>query len=286
MEEHDGRRWNGRKRILEDKPCKECLTVFRPRWRGQLLCCFKCKLKNLHDSRRKAGTFFAVICWKEGEDRLLRELWPDPNNTKSLIAKKLKRTPRAVGNRANFLGLKRDERKAHLRRIRIMTGKGNPFFGKRHSEETKKTISEKISEVSAFHYKNKEPGFQRKRRRAWAATMGKKGPGRSERKLGTILRKASPGTFRFVGSGTFIVDGLNPDWVSKSKRKIVELFGRAFHDKDHCIWALPSRRTERGRRRVFRKHGYGLLVIWDDQLGDEKKLIRRVRRFANLRSFE
>jgi very-short-patch-repair endonuclease len=158
-----------------------------------------------------------------------------------------------------------------------MRGPENPFFGKKHSEETKKKLSEKSKLTSCFRRLSKDPEFQRKRRKALYAK-----PNKLELLLDKLIQKVCPEQFRFVGDGQFIIDGLNPDWVHiKGQRKIIELFGRSFHDPEHCSWPVPQRSTEEGRRKALEDQGYEMLVIWDNELYKATHLIEeKVKSFV------
>lgn len=282
----------GRVRVLQDIECRGCRVVFRPHWSGSVFCGNQCRLKYLHESRRTAGTFFDVVCWTQEEDDLLRRLWPDPKNTRAFITSKLPgRSIRSVGHRITFLGIRRDwkprdgetqEEARNRWRVKRYSGKGNPFFGKHHTEETRKGLAESSSRTTCFRRLNKDPEFQRKRRKAWAKAAGcGQTKNKAETRLEKLIHEAATGRFEYVGDGSFIIDGLNPDWVCRKKKKIIELFGRAFHDPECCIWEVPERRTVAGRRAIFAKHGYQTLVIWDDSLKtvSAERLVLKIRRF-------
>ena len=277
---------------IVDKPCKECGVVFRPHWTGQFFCDNVCRLRNLHKSRSKAGSFFNGQCWTEKEDALLKILATDVSIPWDEIQKRFpNRTKRALTHRAGDLGfLDKAGRgvngKSIPRKSKGFIGEKNPFYGKKHTEKTRKILSEKMKALGQFARLSKDPEFQRKRRQAWAKAFHKEGPNKTESKLQEFLCSACSGDFKFefVGDGAFIVDGLNPDWVDKENKLIVELFGRAFHDPDVCIWPLPERRTKKGRRKVFRKNGYRTLIIWDDELKKlpKWKITRKIKRFIGV----
>jgi very-short-patch-repair endonuclease len=85
-----------------------------------------------------------------------------------------------------------------------------------------------------------------------------------------LFQKYFPDTFKFVGDGSFVIEGLNPDWIDCNGRKIViELFGEPWHQKEE----------ERKRIETFAKYGFETLVIWWKETRNEKFVARKVRNF-------
>lgn len=250
------------------KPCVNCSNLFKTRDTNKKFCGNSCRLEHLHAARKKAGKFFDVKCWREEEDIIVEYLFPGCRDLKDIQNLLPGRTIRSIEHRADHLGAKTDPNIVSQRRREGHLGEKNGFFGRSHSKETKDKLSKINKEHNVFGRLNKDPEFQRKRRKAWAKTMNKEGPSLAEQKLDSIIFNACPGQYRFVGDGEYIIDGLNPDWVHVSKKKVIELFGRAFHDPKHALWELSPRRTEEGRTEVFSKHGYQTLVIWDDHLNE------------------
>lgn len=72
-----------------------------------------------------------------------------------------------------------------------------------------------------------------------------------------------------------MIDGLNPDFVINSGNKIIELFGRYWHTKSN------ERRYggEGERREFFKKQGYDLLVIWENELSNKELVAEKIRSF-------
>lgn len=285
----------GRNRRLprEIRICPWCKIEFSMRVTyRQKFCSNKCRLASLHQRYRDAGGFFGNKTWTKDDDDLLRRLYPNPENSVEMIAQELGRTVRAVHHQTSFLGLYRDYKLASgcfvwtdakreyysLHR----SGKNNPFYGRTHLPEVRKTISEKLKVSSAFHQLNKDPVFQKKRRKAWSVSMHKSGMNMLEQRLDVFLQHAVPDKYKFVGEGDVVIDGLNPDWIWEDGKKIIELFGRAFHDEKVCIWDLPERRTLAGRTKVFKEYGYDTLIVWDDWISPiDSILARKIVDFTN-----
>jgi very-short-patch-repair endonuclease len=95
-------------------------------------------------------------------------------------------------------------------------------------------------------------------------------PNKTEIKLDYLLQKYFPNTFKFVGDGSFVIEGLNPDWIDCDGSKfIIELFGEPWHEKEE----------ERKRTETFAKHGYSTLVIWWKEMRNEKNVTRKIANF-------
>ncbi len=105
-------------------------------------------------------------------------------------------------------------------------------------------------------------------------------PNKAENVLINLLRKHSF-PFRYVGNGQIIIDGKCPDFIGiEDSRKVIELFGRPWHDPSHSDkFDVTYDRTEEGRKKFFTKHGYDCLIVWDDELGDEGKIVERINTF-------
>lgn len=86
--------------------------------------------------------------------------------------------------------------------------------------------------------------------------------------------------FKYTGDGRFWVGSLNPDFIHKNGEKVaVDVFGRVFHDPEETFKdSIPYHRTERGRKAIFQKHHWKLIIFWDDELmspnGEESVLNR------------
>ena len=79
-----------------------------------------------------------------------------------------------------------------------------------------------------------------------------------ERKLNSILSNE----WEFVGNKPIIINGYNPDFVHKEKRKIIELNG--------CYWH-NCKEIE-----MFKKASYEILIRWEHELANELNLIKKI----------
>lgn len=84
-------------------------------------------------------------------------------------------------------------------------------------------------------------------------------PNYRELQLLKILDNLYPNEWKYVGDGSFIINGKNPDFINcNGKKLIIELFGERWHDKSE----------EESRKEAFKPYGYNTLIIWVRELRD------------------
>lgn len=199
---------------------------------------------------------------------------------------------RAEGGRKNK-GNKRPDLAA-WNRAHPLHGSANHFYGKKHSEKTRKAISEYAKTAKRFQKLAKDPEFQRKRQAAqrlaftkpevierWhrAQALARKSPNKTERKLDALIQSVCPGEYKFTGDGSFLIGTLNPDWTNvNGKMKVIELFGEHVHSDGGMI--EPSFiQTYMGRKMTLADHGYETLIIWSRELKDMDAVAAKLREF-------
>lgn len=117
---------------------------------------------------------------------------------------------------------------------------------------------------------NKDLEFNRKRLKALCCK-----PTAPERQLMEIIEENKL-PYKYVGNGSLIIEGLNPDFINiNGKKIIIEVFGRVWHqtllkDKD---W----KRSELGRIMVYNSYGFKTLVIWDDEMNNKKSIVNKIK---------
>jgi G:T-mismatch repair DNA endonuclease (very short patch repair protein) len=76
--------------------------------------------------------------------------------------------------------------------------------------------------------------------------------------------------YKFVGDGTFIIAGFNPDFIHTNGLKhIIEFFGIYWHQpKDEII-----------RKQAYAKYGFQTLIIWEPELSNPSLLKQKVMQF-------
>lgn len=94
-------------------------------------------------------------------------------------------------------------------------------------------------------------------------------PTKPEKKfIGICAKYSFP--LKYVGDGSFWVDGKNPDFVSADgQRKIVEIFGDYWHNP----------KEEKERVAFFRERNFDCCIIWEHDLEEEEHIISKINSF-------
>lgn len=154
---------------------------------------------------------------------------------------------------------------------RLEMGENNPFYGKRHSEKTKRAIAEKAHR----RWQDQEYAAQ-----IMAARNIR--PNRAETALQDFLNTHFPQEYKYTGDGSLIINGMMPDFTNcNGKKEIIELFGNYFHSDK--IVGDRWHQTELGRIMAFNSLGFRGLVVWEDELKDQDKLLVKVKAFREKR---
>jgi len=98
-------------------------------------------------------------------------------------------------------------------------------------------------------------------------------PNKAELRLSDLLKQFLPNEYKYVGDGEFILAGKCPDFINTNgQKKIIELFGDYWHKGDD------------GKERValFAQYGYQTLIVWENELEDERKLGNKILQFNNI----
>lgn len=245
-------------------------------------------LKKAWINRRLNGTDKP---WNKGKPRTEIE---KENISKAIRQAYSKPETRRGGNRQP----RTEEEKAYLREIN--NGTGNGFYGKKHSEETRRIMSIKASHPRPYLCGEKNGQYGRRwhhaeeakekirqhqleiwqnpeyRDRVIAASMRARSmsPNGIETEVIQVIEKHGL-PYKYTGDGSFLVGGLNPDFVNVNGEKIaLEIFGDYWHRHAKRI---PQ--TEQGRYAIFRDYGWKLIIIWESELreqGIENVILRRL----------
>lgn len=84
--------------------------------------------------------------------------------------------------------------------------------------------------------------------------------------------------YEFTGDFSFIIDGKNPDFVNKKLNKIIEFFGRRYHD----VLLINETPDEHEKNRInhFLKNGYDCMIIWEEEILDIENLKKKIVSFS------
>jgi hypothetical protein len=104
----------------------------------------------------------------------------------------------------------------------------------------------------------------------------KKHPSKPELKFTDIFnRNIIP--LNYCGNKLLIIGGWNPDYAESNGHKMcVEVSNKTFRKK---FCKIEPEEYERQRIEHFAKYGWKCLVLWDDELKDEQKLVDKVNSF-------
>jgi len=96
-------------------------------------------------------------------------------------------------------------------------------------------------------------------------------PNNPEKRLLQMLEELYPHEWKFVGDGSLVIGGLNPDFANvNGKKLLIELFGDYWHRNDD-----PSERTS-----CFSPFGFRTLVIWESELDNPLVVEDKIREFV------
>ena len=91
-------------------------------------------------------------------------------------------------------------------------------------------------------------------------------PNKFEERVGKFLEEKFPNIFRYVGNGSFRVNGKSADYVNKSETIVVLCNGLYWHllrkGLSDCI--EDKRRVEFMESEPFTRAGYEVWFIWDE----------------------
>ena len=119
--------------------------------------------------------------------------------------------------------------------------------------------------VSAIHKAQwRDPEFTEKMMKA-----RRKKPNQAELRLQDILNRHYPSEWKFVGDGQVNLGGRFPDFINiNGKKELIELFGTYWHP----LFDVAQRKEH------YRQYGFRVAVIWEDELEDEGRLVKTLKR--------
>ena len=130
-----------------------------------------------------------------------------------------------------------------------LKGKDNPFFGKKHSDETKKAI-----------------GLSSKMRKSILNTRKGVLPTKIEKMVKNFLDLNYSKKFKYTGNGKFWIEDMNPDFIRiDEKRECIEVFGCYWHSCPNCFPNTGHEKkkyTDKQRIEKFKIYGYRCLILW------------------------
>jgi G:T-mismatch repair DNA endonuclease (very short patch repair protein) len=225
-----------------------------------------------------------------------KDLYLNKHYSVRQVAKEIDIPSSRIFKRFKKEGILRTKSEATQYRDNLFKKKNIPWnIGKHHSTKTKEKISalmkdrpswtkgkhlpektkDKISNAARKRWK--DPEFAKK---MFKAVHHK--PTKIEKYLDGILQKYFPGEYKYVGCGDFVIYGLNPDFVNcNGKKKIIEVFGNAYHDPEKSYVDISWKQTDFGRVAIFSQLGYDTLIIWESELKNksEEEIVEEIKKF-------
>jgi G:T-mismatch repair DNA endonuclease (very short patch repair protein) len=212
--------------------------------------------------------------WTSKENILLKKVYSKSTRLE-LIKLFANRTYRAVRAKASRLGIEKDEevrrkqisqnnsmKKARFRK-RVALSK----LGKKRPEITGKPRPDFARILKRWA---KDPEFIKRRMK----TLIKR-PTKPENLLIHLCRRHSL-PFRYVGDGALLIGTRNPDFIhSQGQKKVIEVFGRYWHDLE-CNSNIRPKQTYEATMKYYAKAGYHCLILWDDELENERLTVRKI----------
>lgn len=149
----------------------------------------------------------------------------------------------------------------------------NPEFIKRRNEGLPKRINALKEGYSSGRIKSHiaEISSTPEMRKKILKALFKR-PTKIEAKVNDILQKHFPNEWKYVGDGEVIIGTKCPDFINiNGEKKLLEVFGRVFHDPQKTFKkTIPYHQTEIGTKEFYRNYGYETIVIWDNEINEEK----------------
>lgn len=149
-------------------------------------------------------------------------------------------------------------------------GKNTWSKGSEKSEETKR----RNSEASKWNWQN--PEYRTKVIQGMIRANHHR-PTKPEQRLIAIIDKNNL-PFKYTGDGSFIIHGVNPDFVNSNGAKLViEVFGDYWHSNQRN--QLTWKRTELGRIMLFNSYGFNCMIFWESELNllSDKAIADRIK---------
>jgi len=225
---------------------------------------------------------------RQQDSEALKKKWKDPEfrkrmcearighpvseETKAKMSEIAKKDGRGIYPRT-------EEHKKHI--SEAISGENHPLFGKPVSKETKKKIREarakqaplsqesrnRIGEATKRHWQDPEY-----RAGVIKATLkaSQVRPNKAEQFLIDFFQ-ANSLPFKYVGDGEFILGGKCPDFLNTDGQKsLIELFGRYWHPESDVAIRINH----------FAAYGFSTLIIWEDELANTNRLLKKVKHFT------
>lgn len=223
--------------------------------------------------------------WNKNDINKLKELYP--SNSLDFLIKTLERSERSISGMAHKLNLKKN---IDIKRALMKNAQRDWLNSIGWSPEELKVIT------TLYWRGDKNDILLKLSNRTWSGIMHKahklemhrdssfiikqcilngkynpaswtqKKPTKPEQRITDVINNYNF-PYKYVGNGEIIINGLNPDFINcNGQKKLIEVFGRAFHDPEKAFIPLKNCKKEYERKKIFSELGYDCLIIWDDEI--------------------
>ncbi len=188
-------------------------------------------------------------------------------------------------------------------------GKNNPFYGKKHSSETREKMKlawDKRKKAKEFWIRKKKQNqlHSINMKNLWAnkdsvynsieyrQTLSKthvhssiyfnRKINKKEQFLYDILLSMRDNEFIYVGDNPVLYYTFKkyPDFVDFNNKKIIELFGDYWHSEKKT--GHNKETEEKLKKDYFKTLGYKTLIIWEHELKDSNEIKSKVKNYINM----
>lgn len=227
--------------------CKSCAASIRnkKRWSNPK---YRERLSNIHKARYETqeehektseavkNAYDIIPHYREKISVAVKEIWDNPKSREKMVD----------GQKKNWKTPKRR---------------------KNHSDGQKKRFAdpkerEKVSSTMKKHFE--DPDFVKD----FMANRNIK-PNKLEQFVDNVLQKHFPDEWKFNGDGScgVVLNGLIPDFINvNGEKKVIEVFGEAFHNPEKAFMEVTWKRQEFGRKAVFAQLGFNCVVLWGEEI--------------------
>ena len=167
---------------------------------------------------------------------------------------------------------KRNQRERMMGNKRLLGHVPTKETRQKNSESSKKLWVDPIYRDAILKFQKQlwaDPVYHKEQRRRMSCGNSIR-PNKPETQLIELLETIQPGDWKYVGDGSVVIDGKNPDFMHIDGERLIELFGDYWHQGEN-----PEDRIA-----IFKPFGFKTLVIWESELGDVPKLIDKISEFA------
>ncbi len=104
-------------------------------------------------------------------------------------------------------------------------------------------------------------------------TCAKVKPTKPERAVEEILMSLYPNEYIYTGNGSIVIANCIPDFVNvNGQKKVIEVFGNYWHSLGKV--GRTRQEEECFRKQKYAKYGFECLILWEDEIRNDKSVIR------------